>query len=249
MRDQAQSKKLLLVDDEPTILTTLSVVLQGSGFDVQVAASVPEALEQIDRQKFDVLLSDLNIASESDGYTVVRAMRAANPLCVTIVITGYPGLESALQAIQHRVDDYILKPAPVDQLIATLEQKLAERRPRGRILSVSYDEVLLRTRQMLLEREGYEVVSTMGYADSLEQCRDGGFDLFVLGHSIPQQEKERMVEAFRRVCPAPIISLRRNAGDQFVDAADFHIEPDPEPLVKLIADVVSGSPPPPRQHS
>jgi hypothetical protein len=47
-----------------------------------------------------------------------------------------------------------------------------------------------------------------------------------------------MMEAFRQVCPAPIISLRRGASEQMVDGADFHIEPDPEPLLKLLADIV-----------
>jgi hypothetical protein len=44
---------------------------------------------------------------------------------------------------------------------------------------------------MLLAREGYEVVSAAGFSASLEKCKEGGFDLFVLGHSIPQKEKQR----------------------------------------------------------
>jgi hypothetical protein len=47
----------------------------------------------------------------------------------------------------------------------------------ARILSVAYDEPLLRTRHLLLEREGYEVVSSLGFADSLEQCKRDNFDL------------------------------------------------------------------------
>jgi CheY-like chemotaxis protein len=106
-----------------------------------------------------------------------------------------------------------------------------------RILSVSYDDLLLRTRQMILENEGYTVVSAHGLENSLAQCKKGGFDLFILGHSIPDQDKRQMVEAFRRECPAPIISLTRGASEQRVDGADYHADPEPEVLLKVIVKI------------
>jgi DNA-binding NtrC family response regulator len=233
-------KRLLFVDDEPSIRATLPVILRRYGFTVSVAGSIADALEMIRTQPLDLLLCDLNVEREGDGYAVVRAARDVNPRCVTIVLTGYPGLESAIEGIRHGVDDYIIKPSNADALVALLADKLAARRPKARILSVSYDEVLMQTRQMLLQSQGYEVISSNGFDSSLQCCRDGGFDLFVLGHSVPHQEKQKMVKVFRQVCPAPIISLRRNAGEQPVDGADFDIEPDPEPLLKLIADLIKG---------
>ena len=109
---------------------------------------------------------------------------------------------------------------------------------KPRILSVSYDDLLLHTRHLLLEREGYDVVSSIGFIESLEHCKRGGFDLFILGHSIPHSDKQQLVETFRRVCPAPIISLRRNAGEQLVRGAEYHIEPDPETLLNLASRVL-----------
>jgi CheY-like chemotaxis protein len=111
--------------------------------------------------------------------------------------------------------------------------------PKTRILSVSYDELLLRMRHMILKNEGYTVVSTYGLKSSLKQCQKGGFDLFVLGHSIPHGDKRNMVEAFRQSCPGQVISLTRGASEPFLDGADFHIEPDPERLVRLIAEINS----------
>jgi CheY-like chemotaxis protein len=109
--------------------------------------------------------------------------------------------------------------------------------PNTRILSVSYDDLLLRMRHMILENEGYVVVSAHGLENGLRQCKEGGFDLFILGHSIPDQDKRKMVEAFQSKCPAPIISLTRGASEQRVDGAGYHLEPDPEPLLKLIAEI------------
>ena len=93
---------------------------------------------------------------------------------------------------------------------------------------------------MLLRSQGYAVMSALGFAKAQEFCREGGFDVFVLGHSIPHGEKQKLVETFRQVCPAPIISLRRNTGEQPVDGADYHIEPDPEPLMQLVAQITQG---------
>ena len=108
----------------------------------------------------------------------------------------------------------------------------------ARILSVSYDNPLLRTRHMLLETQGHEVVSSLGFTESLKHCHEGNFDLFLLGHSIPHSDKLQLVKTFRKECPAPIISLRRNAGEERVDGADYHIEPDPEPLLALVHKIL-----------
>jgi DNA-binding response OmpR family regulator len=109
---------------------------------------------------------------------------------------------------------------------------------KTRILSVSYDELLLRMRQMILENAGYTVVSALGFEKSLEECKKAGFDLFILGHSIPHNEKCKMVEAFREVCAGVIISLQRGASEQRVVTADFHVDSDPEPLLNLIHEIV-----------
>ena len=115
------------MDDEASIRLTLPTILQQYGFDVQAASNVPEALDMIENHRFDILLSDLNIGEPGDGFIVVRAMRKAQPKCVTIILTGYPAFDSAVQAIRDDVDDYIVKPANIDTLVSTMERKLARR--------------------------------------------------------------------------------------------------------------------------
>ena len=211
---------LLFVDDERNIRATLPVILRRRGFEVRVAGTLSEALEEIGTHQFDALLCDLNIEATGDGYRVVEAIRRLNPRAVTVILTGYPGLESAIDAIHHQVDDYIIKPADVDALIATLERRLSAREPKARILSVSYDQPLMKTRHLLLEREGYEVVSVAGYDASIAECKKGGFDLFILGTPFPLPSRKILYansgtrvrdRSFRCVatpestwCPAPI---------------------------------------------
>jgi DNA-binding NtrC family response regulator len=121
-------KRILFVDDEPAIRATLAIILRRYGFIVTVAATVANALDEIKKQKFDLLLSDLNIESERDGYTVIKAMREANPDCINIVLTGYPDAESAAEGLKLGIDDYIAKPANADALVAMLADKLTGRK-------------------------------------------------------------------------------------------------------------------------
>ena len=123
-----QPRRILLVDDDKDIRFTLLPVLQEHGFEVQLAASITEALGAIEKRRFEILLSDLNISQPGDGFKVVAAMRKAHPGCVIVLLTGYPAFESAVEGIHHDVDDYIVKPADYDALIETLEEKLAARR-------------------------------------------------------------------------------------------------------------------------
>jgi ActR/RegA family two-component response regulator len=120
--------RLLFVDDEENIRTLLPVILRQQGFDVTVAASVPEALDFITRQKFDILLSDLNIGQPGDGFTVVSAMRRTQPDVATFILTGYPDFQTALEAIRLQVDDYLTKPADIGKMVETLKAKLAQPR-------------------------------------------------------------------------------------------------------------------------
>lgn len=118
-------RRILCVDDEEVIRFTLAAILRKHGFEVTTAATVAEALQKITSEKFDVLLSDLNIGDPGDGLTVVSAMRRTQPDAVTMILTGYPAFETALEAIRQQVDDYIVKPASIPVLVNTIETKLA----------------------------------------------------------------------------------------------------------------------------
>ena len=112
--------RLLFVDDDAALRTALGAVLTHHGFSLTAVSSVPEALELISTQKFDVLLSDLNIGEPGDGFTVVSAMRRVQPDACTFILTGYPDLETAIQAIRSQVDDYFSKPLHIDRLVGAI---------------------------------------------------------------------------------------------------------------------------------
>jgi ActR/RegA family two-component response regulator len=119
--------RILFVDDEPKIILTMPQILRQQGYHVTAADSVSAALEHINAQKFDVLLTDLNIGEQDDGLTVVSAMRRTQPTCLILILTGFPGFDTVLEAMRNQVDEYLIKPAPVPALLGLIEQKLAER--------------------------------------------------------------------------------------------------------------------------
>ena len=138
----SERKKILFVDDEAAIRETLPAVLRWNNFDVAVCASVSEALREIGTQRFDLLLSDLNIGEPGDGFTVVSAMRRTQPWAATIIITGFPAFESALRAIQSQVDDYVVKPAHIPDLLKTIRDKIDNPAVRQQPPILGLDEVL-----------------------------------------------------------------------------------------------------------
>ena len=121
--------RILVVDDEPRVTELLPKVLAVHGYEAVTANSVAEALNIITSQKFDVLISDLNMGHIADGFTVVHTMRRVNPDCINFILTGFPAFETALQALRAQVDDYLTKPSDVPTLVAAIERKLKERRP------------------------------------------------------------------------------------------------------------------------
>src|SRR6185312_3320550 len=119
--------KLLLVDDNDQVRTTLKAVLEADQFRVTAATGVGEALGLIGAQKFDVLLCDLHMPGAGDGFTVVSAMRHTNPKAVTLVFTGYPALKEAMNAILLQADEILVKPMDVPELVELIREKLQKR--------------------------------------------------------------------------------------------------------------------------
>jgi ActR/RegA family two-component response regulator len=179
------AKRILFVDDEPGIRQTLARVLQMFGYESLAVGSVAEALGAITSQSFDVLIADLNIGQPGDGFTVVSAMRRTQPQCITLILTGYPALDTALQAIRSQVDDYIIKPASIPSLLGTIEQKLQHQGTRHPL-------VVKRISQLLCERRD-EIVERTLHAMSSESERNPVF------HS-DQQGSRHLSEVLDRLC-------------------------------------------------
>ena len=116
--------RVLIVDDDETIRTSLSLILEYGDFEVVTAASVNDALKLMGSRVFDVLLSDLHMPGAGDGLTVVSAMRHSNPAAVTIIFSGFPEMKEAAAAILLQADEILVKPMAPTELIKTIRERL-----------------------------------------------------------------------------------------------------------------------------
>ena len=148
------STRILLVDDDEVIRSTLSELLQQQDFHVTAASNVPEALRLISFNVYDVLLSDLHMPGAGDGLTVVSAMRHANPLAVTILLSAFPEMDAASHAILLQADQILVKPMDVTSLVAAIKERLAIGAPPARLVE-SVATILERTAEATI-REWYE---------------------------------------------------------------------------------------------
>jgi DNA-binding response OmpR family regulator len=112
----------------------------------------------------------------------------------------------------------------------------------ARILSVSYDPILLHTRELILRKAGYSVVSVVGFTTAIKAC-DDHVDVVVMGHSIPKEDKRAIVAALReKGCHAPVLSLIRH-GDEPIPEAAKAVEPDPQHVLDGIASLLETAKP------
>jgi DNA-binding response OmpR family regulator len=120
-----KKNRILLAEDKDEVRVAFQEGLESYGFEVAPAASVCEALRLISTENFDVLLSDLHMPDASDGFTVVNAMRHAQPNAVTLVLSNYPVLQAAMTAILLRADQVLLKPIALTELTEIIQKKLS----------------------------------------------------------------------------------------------------------------------------
>jgi len=126
--------RILLVDDDQVIRSTLSDILQLQDFSVTTAGNVSEALKLISSNVYDALLSDLHMPGAGDGLTVVSAMRHANPKAVTMILSSFPEMDAASRTIMLQADQILVKPMNVTALIDAIKQRLALGAPAARIV-------------------------------------------------------------------------------------------------------------------
>ena len=127
------SHKVLLVDDDNAVRNMMTVTLERKGFEVVAASNVTEALRLIATETFDALITDLHMPNAGDGFTVISAMRHSQPEALTLLVSGYPDVQTAMAAILLEADEIIVKPFEVGKLTDLLREKMLTRKPAARM--------------------------------------------------------------------------------------------------------------------
>jgi CheY-like chemotaxis protein len=125
---------ILVVDDEPDILSMLAFELQYEGYEVVTADSGFTAVEMARQRPFDVVVTDLKMPG-MDGVATVAALKQLDPDVEIMVATGYASVDTAVACMKGGASDYLCKPYDMSELADRLQQALERRRRHG-ILSL-----------------------------------------------------------------------------------------------------------------
>ncbi len=115
--------KILLVDDEPSILSVLSTLLKAEGYEVTPALGGEKAKEFIESENYDLMLSDIRMVPVN-GMELLRLVHREKPALPVIMLTAYGSVETAIEALKLGAYDYITKPFKVDELLITVRRAL-----------------------------------------------------------------------------------------------------------------------------
>jgi len=118
-------KRVLVVDDEPMIVSLLSTVLREKGWDVVEARSGTDGIDQLDRGRFDVILTDLVMPGDS-GMDLLRAAKEIHPDAEVILMTGYATADTAIEAMRNGAFHYIMKPLKTEELVNLVEKAYSQ---------------------------------------------------------------------------------------------------------------------------
>lgn len=124
---EMQKPKILVVDDEANVLLTTSSILRHEGYDVDAVADGASALLAIRERYYDLVLTDLSMPGV-DGLAVLAEVRKRSPGTVTVMITGYGSVESAIEAVHLGAYEYLLKPTEVADLKQAVRRSLERKR-------------------------------------------------------------------------------------------------------------------------
>ena len=115
--------RVLVVDDEASVLTTYRLILEQQGYSVTALLSSKDAKETIAKQGFDLVLCDYSLEQQHTGFEVIAAARERNPQIPSILLTGYATVETAEEAKKRQIG-VLFKPIDIKEFLSTISSML-----------------------------------------------------------------------------------------------------------------------------
>jgi DNA-binding NtrC family response regulator len=126
-----EKARILIVDDDPTIRRTMAVILQQEGYVVETAENGEEAIAKSEANFYNLALIDVRLP-DIEGTKLLTLLRETYPRMIKIIMTGFPVLDNAVEAINRGVDGYLTKPMSTEKLLKTVrEQVMKQDKQKG----------------------------------------------------------------------------------------------------------------------
>lgn len=123
--------RILVVDDEESIRKSLAAVLEEKGYAVDTAENGKEAIEKSETKSYNLALVDIRLP-DMDGVRLLASMKETVPKMVKIILTGYPSVENAVEAVNKGADGYIVKPFDMNKLLDMIKEHLKKQEEQRR---------------------------------------------------------------------------------------------------------------------
>ncbi len=115
--------RILVVDDDETIRTTMKAILEDEGYIVDLAGTGKEAIQKTQNTNYNVALLDIRLP-DMEGIELLKLMKDSVPKTRKIMVTGYPSMQNAISALNKDADAYLLKPVDIEKLLNTVKEQL-----------------------------------------------------------------------------------------------------------------------------
>ncbi|MBX5321954.1 MAG: response regulator [Candidatus Bathyarchaeota archaeon] len=126
-----ENARILVVDDDENIRKVLTMILEDEGYTVDTAETAKKAIEKSRKNFYNLALIDIRLP-DMEGIELLTKMRDTTPKMRKIIITGYPTLQNAIEAVNRGADAYILKPFDVNKVLATIKEQLRKQEEERR---------------------------------------------------------------------------------------------------------------------
>ena len=115
--------KILIVDDDENIRNTMKTILEDEGYLVDTAASGGEAIQKTQKTTYNIALLDIRLP-DMEGVELLKLIKEGVPRTRKIMVTGYPSMQNAINALNKNADAYLIKPVDIENLLATVKNQL-----------------------------------------------------------------------------------------------------------------------------
>ncbi len=121
--------RILVIDDDKSILRTFTRILQKNGYEIDVAETGKEAIEKSKKAHYDLALIDIRLP-DMDGTDLLVKIQQTMRDSIKIMITGFPSLETGVKALDEGADAYLVKPVKPEELLALIDEKLRSKQSK-----------------------------------------------------------------------------------------------------------------------
>ena len=118
-----RNAKILIVDDDENIRSTMQTILEDEGYLVDLAATGKEAIEMTQQAIYNIALLDIRLP-DMEGVELLKLMKDYVPKTRKIMVTGYPSLQNAVTAVNKNADAYLIKPVDIEKLLSLIREQL-----------------------------------------------------------------------------------------------------------------------------